>query len=109
MGQGGQFAVAVLEFVHIVGIELGSHRRNLAIEMGWEFGAHVNQPLLLKPQRYRRGKIESAQGYALEPVYGAGIVGPDFDLAVQIGIRSPEEVSAGDGSQLARRLGQGVD
>src|SRR5579862_894778 len=97
-----QLAVAAFEIAEFLRIQFGARLGYFLVKIGWELGADVQQLAVGEAQNDGRGKVQLSDVEVLETIHRGGIVRPDFDAAIEVGIGSAEGIRAGNGAQQTR-------
>ena len=105
----GQDPVRAPEIGQVGGVKAATHIGDLAIVVGLEVGADIEQALFLKAENHGGGKIEVRRGYLFKPVNSFGVVGPDLDVVFEICVGGAIAGAAGHGAQEGGRALERVD
>src|SRR6266481_3036352 len=87
-------------------MKLHSYLGDFTVKISLEFRAYVQQSAVRKSEHDGWRKVQFAAGQVLEAIHRGGVVGPDFDAAIEVRISSAEEISASHGPQQMRRFFQ---
>src|SRR5260370_40565714 len=94
MRRWGQSAIAVLKIPKILGIKLRSYPRDFVIKIALEFRTYIQQAAMHEAEDHRGGEVRPPHVGALEALHRSGLLRPNFDLTIEIGIGGGEEGSS---------------